>query len=324
MKTMTFTDAMQAGLHEEMQRDARIIVLGEDVKLSPYGYTRGLDEAFPGRVRNTPIAEQTTIGTALGAAMCGLRPVVDLMMGNFFYTGWDQLANQVAKLRYMTGGQFSVPAVFVSTYGAGGNVAAQHSDVPYPQMMNLAGIKIVVPSTPYDAKGLFKAAIRDDNPVVFLTPVSLVDDEEEIPEEEYLLPLGKAKIRRQGSDITLAAIGAMLPRALQAADQVEPRGWSVEVIDLCTLNPLDAPTILGSVSRTGRLVVVDEARQLCSVASEVAALAVEQAFHHLKAPVLRVTAANVPVPFSPPLEDYVIPGVDRIVDALCRVMEGSK
>jgi len=315
-----FSDAMRDALREEMKRDERIIILGEDVKVSPYGYTRGLFEEFPGRVLNTPIAEQTTIGVTLGAAMCGLRPFTDLMMGNFFYTGWDQLANQVAKLRYMTGGQFSVPAVFASTIGVGGNVGAQHSDVPYAQMVNLGGIKVVVPSSPYDAKGLLKSAIREDNPVIFLAPTGLIGVKDEVPDEEYLIPLGRSEVKQEGKHVSIIAVGAMVKKAFNASKKLAKEGISVEIVDPRTLHPMDYESILQSVAKTGRLVVVDEAREACGIASQVAAHIAEYGYRHLKAPIVRVASKNVPVPFSPPMEDFVVPGVDQIVQAVHKVI----
>jgi pyruvate dehydrogenase E1 component beta subunit len=317
------SEAMQEGLHEEMLRDPSVIVLGEDVELGVYGYTKGLrDEFGPSRVRNTPISEVTITGATLGAAMCGLRPVTDIMIANFLYTGMDQFANQVSKLRYMTGSQFDVPAVYVATMGGGSNIAAQHSDSPHSVFMNLGGIKIVVATTPYDAKGLFKTAIRDDNPVLFLVPVVLIGSRGEVPEEDYTLPFGVADVKQEGSDVTIVAIGSMVKQALKAAKQLDKAGVSAEVIDPRTLIPLDSERILESVAKTGRLVVADESREMCSAASEIAAMVAEQGFQDLKAPVKRVTAPNVPIPFSPPLEAFVIPDAARIADAAGEVARG--
>ena len=314
--------AMRDALHEEMTRDPRVIVIGEDVELGVYGFTSGLINEFgPDRVRNTPIAETTTVGVTLGAAACGLRPVTDMMIANFLYTGMDQIANQLTKLRYMTGGQFNVPSVFIAVEGIGGYVAAQHSDTVHAILMNLAGAKIACPTTPYDAKGLLKTAIRDDNPVFFLVPHMLVGSSGEVPDEEYVIPFGVADIKQAGSDVTVVAIGNMMKQALIAAKQTDSEGISTEVIDPRTLIPLDMDTILESVVKTGRLVVVDEARQWCSAASEIAATVGEVAFFDLKAPVQRVATYNSPVPFSPPLEDFLIPKADRIVTAVRRTLE---
>jgi len=313
---------MRDALHEEMTRDPRVIVIGEDVELGVYGFTSGLINEFgPDRVRNTPIAETTTVGVTLGAAACGLRPVTDMMIANFLYTGMDQIANQLTKLRYMTGGQFNVPSVFIAVEGIGGYVAAQHSDTVHAILMNLAGAKIACPTTPYDAKGLLKTAIRDDNPVFFLVPHMLVGSSGEVPDEEYVIPFGVADIKQAGSDVTVVAIGNMMKQALIAAKQTDSEGISTEVIDPRTLIPLDMDTILESVVKTGRLVVVDEARQWCSAASEIAATVGEVAFFDLKAPVQRVATYNSPVPFSPPLEDFLIPKADRIVTAVRRTLE---
>jgi pyruvate dehydrogenase E1 component beta subunit len=309
--------AVRDGLREEMLLDPDVIVLGEDVALGVYGFTSGLQEEFGcDRVRNTPIAETTTVGVTLGAAACGLRPVTDLMMANFTYTGMDQIANQLAKLRYMTGGQIDVPAVLIAVEGIGGYIAAQHSETVHPFMMCLGGLKVVCPTTPYDAKGLIKSAIRDDNPVIFLVPQMLFGTKGEVPDEEYLVPMGVASVRQEGSDVTIVAIGNMMREALSAAEQLGKDGVSAEIVDPRTLNPLDEGTILESVAKTGRLVVVDEARELCSAASEIVSMAVEECFGDLKAPPRRVTAPNVPVPFSPPLEDFIIPKADQIVNAV--------
>ncbi|HBY96296.1 MAG TPA: alpha-ketoacid dehydrogenase subunit beta [Chloroflexi bacterium] len=315
-------EAVRDGLREEMARDPDVVLLGEDIKISPYGFERGLyDEFGPERVRNTPIAEQTMAGVGLGAAACGLRPVVDMFFGNFLYTGMDQLANQVAKLRYMTGGQIKVPVVYLAVMGAGSNVAAQHSDSPHPLFMNLAGIKVVIPTTPADAKGLIRSAIRDDDPVLFLVPTPLLGVRGEVPDEEYLTPVGVAEIRQQGSDVTIVGIGSTVREALRATRQFERDGISIEVIDVRTVHPLDTATILRSVAKTGRLVVTDEARELCSAASEIAAIVVERGFRSLKAPVRRVTAPNVPVPFSPPLEKFVMVSAEKIANAIRQVID---
>lgn len=313
-------EATRDGLREEMARDKNVVLIGEDVTISPYGFSRGLHEEFGDRVRNTPIAEQTMAGVGLGAAACGLRPVVNMFFGNFLYTGMDQMANQVTKLRYMTGGQITVPAVYMAVMGAGSNIAAQHSDSPHPIFMYLGGIKIVVPTTPANAKGLMKSAIRDDNPVLYLIPQSLVGARGEVPDDEYLTPIGEAELVQEGSDVTIVAIGSMRKQTEKANRQLEKDGISAEIIDPRSLNPLDTGAILKSVRKTSRLVVVDEARETCSAASEISAIVSEQMFGDLKAPVRRVAAPNVPVPFSPPLEKFVMPGPERIVDVVTKVV----
>ncbi len=322
MVRQRLVQAMQSAIREEMQRDRRVIVFGEDVRISVFGATRGLVEEFgPERVLNTPISEQSIIGTALGAAATGLRPIVDLMTGNFFYTGMDQVANQIAKLPYMTGGQIRLPLVLLATTGAAGGNAAQHSDSPYPALMNLGGLKIVLPSTPADAKGLFKSAIRNDNPVVFLQQAAIGGVRGEVPDDpEWLVPLGLADVKRVGQDVTVVAIGLMVRRALEAAAPLAAEGIDIEVIDPRTLAPLDFDTIFASVQKTGRLVVVDEARQACSAASEIAATVAEQGFQWLKAPIGRVTSHNVPIPYARVMENYVVPDQARITAAVHRLM----
>lgn len=324
MSRQRFLQAMQSAISEEMQRDRRVVVFGEDVRISVFGATRGLVEEFgPERVRNTPISEQTIIGTALGAAATGLRPIADLMTGNFLYTGMDQIANQIAKLPYMTGGQMRLPLVLLATTGAAGGNAAQHSDSPYPALMNLGGLKIVVPSTPADAKGLFKSAIRDDNPVVFLQQAAIGGLRGEVPDEvEWLVPLGVADVKRAGGDVTVVAIGMMVRRAMEAAVPLAADGIEIEVVDPRTLAPLDFDTILASVEKTGRLVVVDEARQTCSAASEISATVAERGFRWLKAPIQRVASHNVPMPYSRGMENFVVPDQARIVAAVRSAMGG--
>lgn len=322
MPQKRFIHAMREGLIEEMRRDPTVFVMGEDVKVSVFGMTRGLiDEFGPERIRNTPIAEEVITGAALGAAANGMRPIADLMMGTFMYMGMEQLANQAAKLHYMTGGQIKMPAVFVAAIGAPGGNAAQHSDTPYPMFMNLPGIKIVMPTTPYDAKGLLKSAIRDNNPVIYFYHAALGGSRGEVPAEEYTIPIGLADVKRTGSDVTVVAVGWMVPRSLQAAETLAQDGISVEVIDLRSLAPLDLETVLKSVAKTGRLVVVDEAREPCSAASEISASVAQHGFGSLKAAIERVTTPNVPIPFSPPLEKAVVPDVDRIIRAIQRVID---
>jgi pyruvate dehydrogenase E1 component beta subunit len=237
------------------------------------------------------------------------------------YMGMEQLANQAAKLHYMTGGQIKMPAVFLAAIGAPGSTAAQHSDSPYPMFMNLPGLKIALPTTPYDAKGLFKTAIRDNNPVIFLYHAALSGSRGEVPDEEYLIPFGLADIKQEGSDVTVVAIGWMVQRSLTVAETLAYEGISVEVIDPRSLAPLDTQTILKSVAKTGRLVVVDEAREICSAASEISAVVAQYGFSSLKAPIMRVTSPNVPIPFSPPLEQAVIPSTERIIEAIKKVID---
>jgi len=243
------------------------------------------------------------------------------MYGNFLYTGMDAIANQAAKLRYMTGGQIKLPIVFLAVTGGGRSAGAQHSDSVHPALMNLGGLKVVMPTTPYDAKGLLKSAIRDDNPVVYLQTAGRGGDSGEVPDGDYVVDLGRAAVRRGGAAATVVAMGGMLKPALRAADELAARGIDVEVIDPLTLVPLDEEAIIASVAKTGRLVVVDEARLTCSAASEISALVAEHAFHSLKSPIQRVTVPNIALPFSPALEKVLIPDAARIAAAVERTLQ---
>lgn len=316
-----FITAMQEGLANAMREDDRVVVLGEDVERSVIGATRGLVGEFGvERVRNTPISEQAFVGAAIGAAAAGLRPVVDMMIGAFFYVSMDQLANQAAKLPYMSGGQVQLPITYFTATGPSGGGAAQHSENLHAMLMNVAGLKIVMPSTPYDAKGLMRAAIADPNPVVYLQDHVLGGTRGNVPEEDYSIPLGVADIKRSGTDVTVVAIGATVPKALKVAEQLASEGVSVEVIDPRTLAPLDTTTILESVARTGRLVAVDNTRITASAASEIVATVTEQAFDTLKAAPQRVAWEDVPVPFSAPLEARVLVQEDDIRAAIQRTL----
>jgi len=316
-----FVRAMHEGLRDAMREDETVVVIGEDVDRGIIGATRGLIEEFgPGRVRNTPISEATFCGACVGAAAAGLRPVVDLMVGSFFYVAMDQVANQAAKLPYMSGGQINLPIVYFTASGPSSSAAAQHSENPHPMLMNVAGLKVVMPGTPYDAKGLMHAAIRDPNPVVYFQDAVLGGVKGPVPEESYVLPIGKADVKRDGDDVTIVAIGALVLKAMAVAEELAAQGISVEVVDPRTLVPLDRETILTSVRKTGRVVVCDNARLTCSAASEIAALVAEQAFDALKAPPKRVAWEDVPVPFSPVLEQRVLVGEVDIRDAVLSVL----
>ncbi|WP_051388924.1 alpha-ketoacid dehydrogenase subunit beta [Arthrobacter sp. 35W] len=316
-----FINAMKEGLHAAMAEDERVVVIGEDVDRSVIGATRGLSADFGrDRVRNTPISEATFVGACVGAAAVGLRPVVDLMVGSFFYVAMDQLADQAAKLRYMSGGQVDLPIVYFAATGPSGSGAAQHSENLHPMLMNVAGLKIVMPSTPYDAKGLMLSAIRDPNPVVYLQDFVLGGTKGNVPEAPYAIPLGVGDIKKHGTDVTVVAIGATVPKALKVARALEKDGISVEVLDPRTLVPLDKGLILESVGRTGRLVVVDSARLTCSAASEITAMVVENGFDTLKAAPQRVAWEDVPVPFSPPLEKRVLVQEPDILNAILKTL----
>ena len=318
-----FIKAMQEGLRDAMREDETVVVIGEDVDRSIIGATRGLIGEFgEHRVRNTPISEATFVGACIGAAAVGLRPVVDLMVGSFFYVAMDQVANQAAKLRYMSGGQVELPIVYFTMSGPSGAAAAQHSENPHPMLMNVAGLKIVMPSTPYDAKGLMVTAVRDPNPVVYFQDAVLGGTKGEVPEEPYAIPFGVADIKHAGSDVTVVAVGATVPKALKVAKKLAAEGVSVEVIDPRTLVPLDKDTILESVAKTGRLVVVDSARLTCGVSSEITSMVAEAAFASLKAAPQRVAWEDVPVPFSPVLEARVLVDEAKITAAVRRTLEG--
>ncbi|GFE83707.1 pyruvate dehydrogenase subunit beta [Steroidobacter agaridevorans] len=315
---MTYMDALVQAQIEEMERDERVLMMGED--LSVYGDGKVV-ERFPSRIWSTPISETSFTGVGIGAAMTGLRPIVSLSIASFMYLASDPIINQAAKLRFMTGGQIEVPIVFRCSMYYGNSIAAQHSDRPYPLFMNIPGLKILCPTTPADVKGLLKSAVRDDDPVMLFEDSKLWTTKGPVPtDREHLVPIGKAELKREGSDVTLIAIGASMRPALDAAMTLERKGISVEVIDLRTLKPLDTDAILRSVAKTGRLVIVENAHRLCSVASEVAALASENAFEHLKRPVQRLTAPDVHVPFSPVLEELMYPNKEGIVAAVERIL----
>jgi acetoin:2,6-dichlorophenolindophenol oxidoreductase subunit beta len=314
-------EAVNDALVEEMERDPRVVVYGEDVELSIMGDLRGLHERFGhDRIRNTPICEATLTGMAVGLASAGYRPVLHMMFANFIYTGMDAIANQMAKLRLMTGGQLELPITVIAGYGGGAANAAQHSDSGYPVLMNLGGINVLTPSTAADAKGLLKTAVRGRNPSFFLEPSGRGGDQGEVPDGEHLVPFGTASVLRAGDDVTLVAIGRMVKPALAAAGVLAEQGIETEVIDPRTLVPFDETTVLDSVARTGRLVIVDEARECCSAASQIAALVAEQGFESLRAPIQRVTTPNVAMPYAPNAEARVIPGEARISAAVLAIV----
>lgn len=321
MAKKRLTQAINEAFVEEMTRDPRIVLFGEDVIASLFGDTRGLHARFGGeRVRNTPISENALTSIAVGAALTGVPVVCHLMFANFIYTGFDAIANQAAKLRLMTGGQARLPVVFIGAMGGGTSTAAQHSDTPYPVLMNLGGINVVVPATPADAKGLMKTALRSDSPTVYLTPRTRGGVMGEVPDGEHLVPFGRATVHRPGRDLTLVAIGAAVSHAMAAAQQAAEQGIEIEVIDPRTLVPLDEDSILASVERTGRIVIADEARDRCSAASHIAAVVAERAFGALRAPPRRVTVPNVSMPYAPAIERSLLPGPERILEAVRTVM----
>jgi pyruvate/2-oxoglutarate/acetoin dehydrogenase E1 component len=321
MPQVRFIEAINQALSEEMERDPLTFVMGEDVVLSAFGATKGLFDKFgPKRVRNTPIAEAGFVGAAVGAAMAGTRPICEVEFASFFYCAFDQVCNQAAKLRYMSGGQANLPLTFRCVFGAMGGAAAQHSETVYAQFLSVPGLKLVVPSGPADMKGLLKSAIRDDNPVIVFEHGRLGRLREEIPAGDYLVPLGKAAVKREGENVTVVAIGAMVGRALSVAEKLAKENISVEVIDPRTLIPLDEEAILSSVEKTNRVVVVDEGHLRGGAAADIAAIIADKGFDFLDAPVKRVTALDVPIPFSPPLEKAAIPDDARIEAAIRDLM----
>lgn len=327
-RTITFQQAINEALEQEMTRDPSVVLFGEDVagghgaggEMDAWGgvlgVTKGLYGKFPGRVLDTPISESAFIGAAAGAAASGLRPVAELMFVDFLGVCFDQIFNQAAKFRYMFGGKARTPMVIRTMYGAGIRAASQHSQALYSIFTHIPGLKVVVPSNPYDAKGLLIAAIRDDDPVVFLENKVLYTTEGEVPEESYALPFGEANVVRDGDDVTIVAIGRMVSLAEQAADTLADEGVSCEIVDPRTTSPLDTDTIAESLGKTNRLVVVDEANPRCSMATDIAAFAASECFADLQAPVRMVTAPHTPPPFSPTLEDLYVPSAAKIADAV--------
>jgi pyruvate dehydrogenase E1 component beta subunit len=304
MREIYFVNAIAEALNQAMAEDERVIVLGEDVDRSTIGATKGLIEKYgANRVRNTPISEATFVGAAVGAAASGLKPFVDLMFSSFFYVALDQVGNQAARLRYMSGGQVELPLVYFAGTGPSGSAAAQHSENPHAILMHLSGLKVAFPSTPADAKGLLMASIRDPNPVVFLLDLMLAGEKGPVSDEPYEIPLGSATVCREGVDVTVVALGSLVQKSLAVAEELEAKGVSVEVIDPRTLVPFDWEAVFASVRKTGRIVVADPARRTCGAAAEIAALVAERCWDDLRGPPTRVTWEDVPVPFSPVLEE---------------------
>ncbi len=323
MKTMTYGQAICDGLAVEMRRDPDIYVAGEDVGMfgGGLGVTLGLlDEFGPRRIRDTPLSETAIVGHAVGAAAAGLRPVAEIMFDDFLAIVLDELGNQAAKARYMFGGKVKIPMVLRASCGAGIRAAAQHSQSLEAWCAHVPGLKTVAPSTPADAKGLIIAAIRDDNPVVFLEHKILLGVTGEVPEGEYLVPLGKADVKREGGDVTLVTWSAMVQQSLRAAELLAEEGVSVEVVDLRTIMPLDKDAILESVAKTHRLVIVHEAVRTGGFGGEIAAIVADEGFDLLDAPIKRVTAPDTPVPFSPVLEDAYLPDAEKIKAAVLALM----
>ena len=333
MSEKTMRQALNEALAQEMRRDPTVIVLGEDISGGmgtlgeddawggPLGVTKGLMPEFGReRVLDTPVSEMGFIGAAVGAAATGLRPVAELMYIDFLGVCLDQIFNQGAKFRYMFGGKARVPLTIRAMYGAGLRAAAQHSQCLYPIVTHLPGLKVVIPSSPYDAKGLLTQSIRDDDPVVFLEHKAMYDETEEVPDEAFAIPFGQAKLTREGADVTIVAIGRMVLLANEAADGLAKEGIGCTVLDPRTVSPLDEDSIIRSVESTGRLVIVDESNPRCNLATDISALVAQNAFHAVKAPIKMVCPPHTPVPFAPELEDAYLPDPAKIAAAIREIV----
>jgi len=321
---LTFREAVAAGIAQEMERDERVVFLGEDVADAGgvFKATVGLFERFgPRRVRNTPISEQAIVGAAMGAAMTGLRPIAEIMFSDFLAVCWDMIANEIAKTRYMSAGQITLPLVIRTANGAGSRFGAQHSQSVENWAMSVPGLKVVAPSTPADVKGLLAAAVRDPDPVIFFEHKGLYSTKGEVPDGELVDRLGTAKLLRQGSDLTLVALAAMVPRAMEAAERLQrEQGISASVIDLRSLVPLDTQTLLAETAKTGRLYTVEENPRLCGWGAEIASIVAEECFYQLDGPIVRITTPHVPLSAADALEDHTVPSVERIVETVGRTI----
>jgi len=318
----TYREAVAAGIAQEMERDERVIFLGEDIAAAGgvFKATVGLLERFgPKRVRDTPISEQAIIGAAMGAAMTGLRPIAEIMFSDFLAVCWDMVANEIAKARYMSAGQMTLPLVIRTANGAGARFGAQHSQSVENWAMSVPGLKVVAPSNPADVKGLLAAAVRDPDPVIFFEHKGLYASKGQVPDGEHVDRLGTAKVLREGADVTVLALAAMVPRALEAAERLQrEEGISATVVDLRSLVPLDTTTILAETVKTGRLYTVEENPRLCGWGAEIASIAAEECFYDLDGPIVRITTPHVPLPAADALEDATIPSVERIVETIRR------
>lgn len=320
MRALTYSEAIREALSEEMRSNPQTFLMGEDVAVfgGVWGVSDGMLAEFgEERVRDTPISEAAIIGAGLGAAMVGMRPIVEIMFGDFLMCAGDQIVNQVAKARFMSGGKARVPLTIRVTTGAPGSAAAQHSQSPEAWFMNVPGLKIATPSTPADAKGLLKTAIRGDDPVLFFEHKMLYGESGHVPEDDnFTVPFGKAALLRSGNDVTVIGISIMAKKALEAAGLLSEEGISIEVIDPRTLVPLDKETLIQSVSKTSRVIIAHEAHRRSGPAAEIAAMLAEEAIEFLDAPIIRIGAKNVPIPYSPGLEDFVLPGTEEIMEAV--------
>ncbi|GHA57578.1 pyruvate dehydrogenase complex E1 component subunit beta [Pontibacter akesuensis] len=323
MRSIQFREALREAMQEEMRRDESVFLMGEEVAEynGAYKVSQGmLDEFGPERIIDTPIAELGFAGIGVGAAMNGLRPIIEFMTFNFSLVAIDQVINSAAKVMSMSGGQYSAPMVFRGPTGSAGMLSSQHSQNFENWYANTPGLKVVVPSNPYDAKGLLKASIRDNDPVIFMESEQMYGDKGEVPEEEYILPIGVADIKREGTDVTIVSFGKMMKVALAAADELAKDGIEAEVIDLRTVRPIDYKTLIESVKKTNRMVVVEEAWPLASISSEIAYHIQSNAFDYMDAPVKRVTCRDVPLPYAPTLIEASLPNIERTVDAVKKVM----
>ncbi|MGD0160344.1 MAG: alpha-ketoacid dehydrogenase subunit beta [Candidatus Bathyarchaeia archaeon] len=324
MPRITYREALRQALREEMRRDSSVFLIGEDIGRhwgGAFKVTDGLAQEFGDeRVRDTPISESAIVGTGVGAAITGMRPVAEIMFGDLTALAMDQIANQAAKIRYMFGGQASCPLVIRTPFGAGVNIASHHSQSLEAWFMHVPGLQVVVPSTPYDAKGLLKTAIRGNNPVFFCEHKLLYPVEGDVPEEEYTIPFGVAEVKKKGSDVTVVATMYMVHKALNATATLEDEGVDAEVIDPRTLTPLDKKAIVDSVKKTGKLVIVSEDCKTGGVSAEIASVVAEEAIDYLDAPIKRVTGADTPIPFSPPLEQFVIPDEKAIIRTIKQII----
>jgi pyruvate dehydrogenase E1 component beta subunit len=323
MRVIEFREALREAMSEEMRKDDKVFLMGEEVAEynGAYKVSKGMLAEFgPERVIDTPIAELGFAGIGIGAAMNGLRPLIEFMTFNFSLVAIDQIINSAAKMYSMSGGQYNVPIVFRGPTASAGMLSSQHSQAFENWYANCPGLKVVVPSNPYDAKGLLKSAIRDNDPVIFMESEQMYGDKGEVPEEEYIIPIGKADIKKEGKDITIVSFGKIMKVALAAAKELEEENISVEVIDLRTVRPIDYDTIIESVKKTNRLVVVEEAWPLGSIASELTYMVQKRAFDYLDAPVIRITTADTPLPYAPTLIEASLPNVSRVIKAVKEVM----
>ena len=328
MAELTYRGAIAAGIAQEMERDPAVVMLGEDIGAAGgvFKLTEGLLDQFgPERIRDTPISEQAIVGAAMGAAMTGLRPIAELMFSDFFAVSWDMVANQIAKTRYMTDGQVTLPLVLRTANGAGLRFGAQHSQSIENWAMAIPGLKVVAPANPADMKGLMAAAIRDDDPVIVCEHKALFAEKGDVPEGEHVVPLGQAAVLREGSDVTLVALAAMVPRALAAAERLATdHGVDAEVIDLRSLIPRDAQAILRSVAKTSRLFTIEENPRVGGWGAEIVSLVADEGFYSLDAPLVRITTPHIPLPSAAALEDLAIPSVDRIVETVTRRLDEAR